>query len=104
MSALNRMFCTGAGSGRADQEWSSLADVILAWALDPSSITGVGLPTPGLYKTLSMEGKPPTPGPPSDSSDTAWENLVNSDFHRYMAYCSGNRPLGGAVHLPSLPC
>lgn len=79
---LPPVYCVGAGSGRADQEWSSLADVILAWALSPSSITGAGLPTPGLFKTLSMEGEPPTPGAPNDSSDTAWENLFNSDFHR----------------------
>lgn len=74
---------TGAGSGRADQEWSSLADVILGWALDPSTVTGAGMPTPGLFKTLSVDGEPPTPGAPlTDASDAAWENLVNSDYHR----------------------
>lgn len=70
------------GNGRAEEEWGHFADVILGWALDPSSVRGPGSPSPGLFKTFSMEGEPPTPGAPTDFTDAAWENLVNSNFHR----------------------
>ncbi len=77
--------CTAGGaSGHVEEEWAQLADLILGWALGPATVTAPGFNTPSLFKTLSGEGEPPTPGAPvySSSSDAAWENLVNSDYHR----------------------
>ena len=77
--------CTAGGaSGHVEEDWAQLADLILGWALGPATVTAPGFNTPSLFKTLSGEGEPPTPGAPvySSSSDAAWENLVNSDYHR----------------------
>ncbi|KAL0039031.1 hypothetical protein WJX77_005730 [Trebouxia sp. C0004] len=82
--ATKHLLSPGAASGHVEEEWAQMADLILGWALDPAMVTAPGFNTPGLFKTLSGEGEPPTPGAPvySSSSDAAWENLVTSDYHR----------------------
>ena len=79
---LNRR--SGSANGHVEEEWAHFADLILGWALDPSTVTGPGIIPPGLFRGLSWDGEPPTPGAAaySASSDAAWENLVNSDYHR----------------------
>lgn len=84
IQVLNSMRFAGSANGHVKEEWAHFADLVLGWALDPSTVTGPGVHPPGLFRGLSGEGEPPTPGAPvySASSDAAWENLVNSDYHR----------------------
>ena len=81
---LNSISFSGSANGHVQEEWAHFADLVLGWALDPSTVTGPEINAPGLFRGLSGEGEPPTPGAPvySASSDAAWENLTNSDYHR----------------------
>ena len=92
---------TGGACGQVEQEWAQFADLILGWAVNPATLAAPGgVNTPGLFKSLSGEGEPPTPGAPtySSSSDAAWETLVSSEYHRlWLCTCRRTKKLMSGV-------
>ncbi|KAL3147502.1 hypothetical protein ABBQ38_014558 [Trebouxia sp. C0009 RCD-2024] len=82
--SVKHLLLPGSANGHVKEEWAHFADLVLGWALDSTTVTGPEVNAPGLFRGLSGEGEPPTPGAPvySASSDAVWENLINSDYHR----------------------